>query len=629
MAITNEMFNTIKMIIQQELSKATSLQSAMDGISKGVTQYIGARYVPLFANPINWNKDLAYEALTIVLYQGNSYTSRQAVPEGIDISNEAFWAETGNYNAQVEQYRQDVAKLSDHVTAIDATLNDTVVKFPAETVKSAYDLGMSNDGKTDNTPILKKAIEDHPNGLTILFSGGVYRFSPMEIGTDGINLIGCNAAPIIPGFGSSMRTDVITSQTACTVFAPVGNQDYVLKYNQAERCTIENVTFTTVGIRPSYSSVESDLDSVKTALYLNNVRGCVFKYVNFIDIKGRGILIADCWESNFEAMQFRFMVPSDMLPTECGAIEFEKSGYINSSALNFNNLNMERLIMHYIYNNGARLQNILVSDFACEINSLDGTSYTSSDLQPNVNPKYEMDSTLCIIAANNSAERTEINISNLSIDNFGLTQYQKNSYKYSHYGIFGTRDDSGFSVTVGTLVLSRTYAGRCYYYGTDETEGKYKSVAIGSINTGILTGPEMQIMKGTLNRLSIEPPFIVNTPALLYFPQITKFAPVVSNHRLFTESKRTITEVCRLTNSDKSCLSIALAAGRKVTLFAEKGANIEVKAVYGIDENLDVVASKTELTSYDLYSVTATLNTSYLSVKSTDSGNYVIYAVFV
>ena len=36
-------------------------------------QYIGARYVPKFSNPIEWNRNNSYEALTIVTYLNNSY----------------------------------------------------------------------------------------------------------------------------------------------------------------------------------------------------------------------------------------------------------------------------------------------------------------------------------------------------------------------------------------------------------------------------------------------------------------------------------------------------------------------------------------------------------------------------
>lgn len=81
------------------------------------TQYIGARYVPLFAEPIEWDKTKQYEPLTIVTSNGNSYTSRQFVPSGVEITNTAFWALTGNFNAQVEQYRKEVTAYDGRITA--------------------------------------------------------------------------------------------------------------------------------------------------------------------------------------------------------------------------------------------------------------------------------------------------------------------------------------------------------------------------------------------------------------------------------------------------------------------------------------------------------------------------------
>lgn len=95
-----------------------------------VTQYIGARYVPNFASPIEWNNTRTYDPLTIVTHQGNSYTSRQFVPQGVDIANDTFWALTGNYNAQVEQYRRETAELSIAV-AKSAMEFDTVADMQA------------------------------------------------------------------------------------------------------------------------------------------------------------------------------------------------------------------------------------------------------------------------------------------------------------------------------------------------------------------------------------------------------------------------------------------------------------------------------------------------------------------
>lgn len=82
----------------------------------GTQQYIGARYVPVFAEPIEWNINKPYESLTIVTYQGSSYTSKCAVPGGTDITNTRYWAKTGDYNAQVAEYRAAVGDLSTQVT---------------------------------------------------------------------------------------------------------------------------------------------------------------------------------------------------------------------------------------------------------------------------------------------------------------------------------------------------------------------------------------------------------------------------------------------------------------------------------------------------------------------------------
>ena len=91
------------------------------------TQYIGARYVPIFGRKnegsIEWDNSKPYEPLTIVLYQGDSYTTRQFTPAGIDINNKDYWANTGNYNAQIEQYRQTVNQYRNEVKELENTVN--------------------------------------------------------------------------------------------------------------------------------------------------------------------------------------------------------------------------------------------------------------------------------------------------------------------------------------------------------------------------------------------------------------------------------------------------------------------------------------------------------------------------
>ena len=84
-----------------------------------VTQYIGARYVPLFADPMQWDSTRTYEPLTVVYNGGNSYISRQYVPAGIQIDDDAYWALTGNYNAQIELYRAEVARYDGRIKVVE------------------------------------------------------------------------------------------------------------------------------------------------------------------------------------------------------------------------------------------------------------------------------------------------------------------------------------------------------------------------------------------------------------------------------------------------------------------------------------------------------------------------------
>ena len=140
MAIDTETMQLIERIVARSVANATSQKGAAEEIAKGVTQYVGARYVPLFAEPFEWDKTKAYEPLTIVLYQGNSYTSRQYVPVGVELTNESFWAKTGNYNAQVEQYRQEVKSFDGRINANANAITAEVTRATAAEGKLTDDL---------------------------------------------------------------------------------------------------------------------------------------------------------------------------------------------------------------------------------------------------------------------------------------------------------------------------------------------------------------------------------------------------------------------------------------------------------------------------------------------------------
>ena len=107
-----------------------------------VRQYIGARYVPSFFSDENgsteWKRGLAYEALTIVTYLGNSYTSKKTVPVGIEITNTEYWVLTGSYNSQIESYKEEVEKLKKSlVTKNVLCIGDSYLAYNSQEMESS------------------------------------------------------------------------------------------------------------------------------------------------------------------------------------------------------------------------------------------------------------------------------------------------------------------------------------------------------------------------------------------------------------------------------------------------------------------------------------------------------------
>lgn len=101
-------------------------------------QYVGARYVPKIMG--EWNKALQYEALSVVTYMGNSFTSKVPVPaNSVEINNTDYWINTGNYNVQVEEYRKETERVATDLNAITDKINKS--EFYPLIIGDSYNTG--------------------------------------------------------------------------------------------------------------------------------------------------------------------------------------------------------------------------------------------------------------------------------------------------------------------------------------------------------------------------------------------------------------------------------------------------------------------------------------------------------
>lgn len=142
---------------------------------KGYNKYVGARYVPIFDG--EWDKNKSYEPLVIVSYKGNSYTSKTFVPVGADINDTKYWAITGNYNAQVEYYRQEVVNLS-----------NTVATCAKKSYKDIYVEDVHKDIADMKTKI-ETILEEETGAINLIFTKD-FSISPIAINRTDIKFTG-------------------------------------------------------------------------------------------------------------------------------------------------------------------------------------------------------------------------------------------------------------------------------------------------------------------------------------------------------------------------------------------------------------------------------------------------------
>ena len=123
-----------------------------------VTQIVGPRIAPYWADPVEWTSTRAYEPFTFVTYQGDSYCSRQDIPIGIDIKNDDYWVKVSDYNAQAVALQRSMTKtietaetnMSNTVQSAKNNLTDVINTAKADMNQSVSDVNTAiNTAKAD------------------------------------------------------------------------------------------------------------------------------------------------------------------------------------------------------------------------------------------------------------------------------------------------------------------------------------------------------------------------------------------------------------------------------------------------------------------------------------------------
>lgn len=273
----NEVMQQLQPIIAKALNESTSIAQAQANIQQGVTQYIGARYVPIFADPIEWDSTRAYEPLTIVLYQGNSFTTRQYTPAGIEIANVEFWACTGNYNAQIEMYRREVKQL-------DSLVNETVIpKVNANTQSiTVLNQGVANLNKeksivsVDNFTDIQAGLDACAGKYILYLPRKEYQVSNTLMIPSGTHLMGSGVfgTKLVFPDGVNGITDVLNAD---------GYSSDIVLENISITNALESYTGDTKGIELtccSYVLRNISVRHFKTGLLLNTLPVDRYTYVN-------------------------------------------------------------------------------------------------------------------------------------------------------------------------------------------------------------------------------------------------------------------------------------------------------------------------------------------------------------
>lgn len=286
-------------------------------------QYVGARYVPKIMG--EWNKALQYEALSIVSYMGNSFTSKVPVPANVEINNTDYWVNTGNYNAQVEEYRKvtletkelanntntDLQAFKKNQTNTNNEINNKIISttsalnklkdvvFDGDTPSVITVAKSGGRFHTINEAItFAKGYCTRKNRVTILISGGVYNESIVLTKNPGIDLIGIGMPEIVSDAAYPNGPINIYGDTYIEgiFFHSTGKSNAYAFHLDGSTDTSCGTTVTVVNCKL--------ISDNQPALGCGCTRGCVYRFINCIFSGSDGIYVHNEASANVSKQYF-------------------------------------------------------------------------------------------------------------------------------------------------------------------------------------------------------------------------------------------------------------------------------------------------------------------------------------
>ena len=495
-----------------------------------VTQYIGARYVPNFASPIEWNNTRTYDPLTIVTHQGSSYTSRQFVPQGVDIANDTFWALTGNYNAQIEQYRQEVSDIRENVNNNTSNIDKIISHWVTPEMFGAKADGMTNDLSSFQS--LGDYLVGKSNVKVVFKANATYFISFPDDTTNFIGLSLRNANNI----------EIVGNDAIIHVDSNV-NTKYFINVSNCTDVSIHDFTVYSEFDKPSKAfgdhSRENPIGSNINPIVLTNngvknvsIHGMRFRYVSVaidciklasVNTRSQGLTVTDC-VSEYHAM-FLFANRYDNITVK---------GCKLTGALKYGDGD------HSFYFRG-KVDQVSISGIES-----DNDTYFGPDIlfyPENPNETYDFVTFIDNYKCRGNAFIAAYTGGTIFVNNYVFVQADESIHKSTtNYPVFGIRSNTTIIADTGQVVNKNLVYG---------TAGKLivNNVHIANSTYGVVNLPKNADVEIT-NSVLEAPTLVLSTeqgaPSASVVVRNSKFTKTAStqNYAIASRALNTVVEVC-------------------------------------------------------------------------------------